>query len=457
MKNVPSHLAVPAMAFYHEDGFVPTWKQATKFAGKGGRIATMLDIVDARIATGIDDHPWNTYYTTNSAEYFGYGADGRRKLIVAHGIGPMSTLEGIQKAYSFEYKDKSRNNRGGRISQEEFLKLESGEYGEVCNADDMWMLDRGTFDKIAVVDFDSIVEAYEYPFMGYLTLCEAVREPLMHARLGPRSREYLEHHAKMATAIHANEHNEELLDPYIVEMGDANNCSYTVGGWTNHPRQYPWLDKSDGAVAHLLSTGRLSKVCHEGERRVPYSIANDIGCHEWSNGTRLVAVREGSVVTDIHPGFGSIHGLILKNWKRLMRNIDGKPPFPGTFYVLMEHNGILFTQYQKKGAGLDTAAPEFLVTSAQPVGEPVDFVTEVLGYYEFFKYDIRAVEAIRPLGANAYRVVGEPENIWIDGNPTHQHVDVQFYQVEVDTSRRLVRDEELRNDFDTLIALLTEE
>jgi len=455
MKSVPSHLTISAMAFYHEEGFVPAWKQATMFAGKSGHIATMLDIVNARIETGINQHPWNTWYTTNSAEYFGYGADGRRKLIVAHGVGPMSTLEGIQKAYSFEYEDVSRNNRGGRISQEEFLKLESGGYGEVCNADDMWMLNRGKFGKVAVVDFDMVVETYEYPFMGYLTLSEARREPLMYARLGPRYREYLEHHAKMATAIHASEHSKDIRDPYIVEMGDANNCSYTTGGWANCPRKYPFLDEGNGAVAHLLSTGRLSNICHEQERLAPYSIANDVGCHEWWNEVRLVAVCEDTTVVDIHPGFGSIRGLILENWERLMRVVNGEPLSRGAFYVLMKHGDVLFTQYQKKRAGLDTGEPEFHVVSAQPIGEPTQFVTKVLGYYGFFKYDIRGVKAMKPIDANAYMVVGEPQNIWNKGNPTHQCVDVQFYRVEVDVSRRLVRNKELRNDFDTLMQLLS--
>ena len=34
-----------AMAFYHQDGLPAAWKQAMKFAGKGGRLATMPDIV----------------------------------------------------------------------------------------------------------------------------------------------------------------------------------------------------------------------------------------------------------------------------------------------------------------------------------------------------------------------------------------------------------------------------
>ena len=432
--------SVSAMAFYHEDGLVPAWKQAMKFTGKNGHIGTMLDVVSARITTGINEHPWNTYYTTNSAEYFGYSRGGNRILIVAHGIGPMSTLDGIQKAYSYEYKDKVRNNRGGRITDQQFWDLESGKYGEVH-----------------IVEFDPIVNRYEYPFMGYLTVDEATAEPLLNARLGPRAGEYLTHHAHMAMATHEDEHRQSLFDPYIIEMGAASNCFYVVGGFGSHPLRYPFLDKGDGPVAHLLSTGRLVNASHERERRVPHSIVNDVGCHEWGNGVRFVAVREGTTVNDIHPGFSDISGMILRNWEFLMKEVSG-PAYPGGFYAVMAGEGdMLFTQYPKKGARTDTHEPEFRITSIKKVGKLTEFVTEIGGYHMFFRYDIKELQALRLQNANAYAIIGEPTIIWNDGNPTHHRADVQFYHVEVDTTRRLVRKDELKNDFDILMVLLERE
>ena len=50
------------MAFYHEDGLIPAWKQAQRFAGTGGRIATMQDIADLRIATGPGEAPWEQHF-----------------------------------------------------------------------------------------------------------------------------------------------------------------------------------------------------------------------------------------------------------------------------------------------------------------------------------------------------------------------------------------------------------
>jgi len=251
-----------AMGFYHEDGYVAAFKQASRFAGRKGTIGTMPDVTDSRLATKPGDLPWEAYYTTLSAEFLGKSKGGTQILIVAHGIGPMATLDGVLKAYSYHFNDKERNRRGGRISQKEFLELESGKYGDV-----------------GIVEFQPILKRYQYPFLEVLTLRQALDEPLLAARLGPRCKEYLERHAGFAREWHSvqmllhrenkyglsnwKEHMKDRRtqhflgsvpdsNPYIIEMGYPSNCSYT-----NHPPE-------DGlALAHrkailvdCLSTSR---------------------------------------------------------------------------------------------------------------------------------------------------------------------------------------------------------
>jgi hypothetical protein len=235
-------------------------------------------------------------------------------------------------------------------------------------------------------------------------------------------------------------------------MAAPSNCFYHTGGFGNHPVKYHQLDKGDGALAHLLSTGALANVHHQSEHGVS-SLANDIGCHEWWNGVRLLGVRNGERVDSVHKGFGSISGLIFDNWTKLMRPV-GETVEQEKLYPLVRRGNVMFTQYRKQGAGLDTAEPEHLVTSAHLVGNPVEFVTETMGYHGFFKYDIRDVQKIMPEGANAYELVGDHECIWTDGNPDHQKCMVQFYRVEVDTSKRLVRAGALENDYELLMELL---
>jgi len=87
----------------------------------------------------------------------------------------------------------------------------------------------------------------------------------------------------------------------------------------------------------------------------------------------------------------------------------------------------------------------------------VVFITEILGYYGFFKYDIKGIRNIAPIGANAYSFVSEVENIWENGNPEWQKVMVQFYYIEADTNNRIMHENELKNDFDTIMKLLSRE
>ena len=429
--------SIPAMAFYHEDGFVSAWQQAMQFAGKKGRIGTMLDVVDARTATDINDAPWNTYYTTISAEYFGYSRNGKRIIIVAHGVGPLSTLQGIQKAYSYEYKDKTRSNRGGRITYQQFRDLESGKYGDVN-----------------IVDFDQIVNRHEYPFMRYMTCGMARFEKLLLARLGPRTIEYLEHQKLMAQQIHQTEHGKKIYNPYLIEMAAASNCFYVIGGYANHPLRYPFLEKGDGAIAHLLTAGRLENVSHQDERRVPYSLAHTISCHEWWNGVRLIAIRENSTTNDIHPGFGNIDEIILKNWQSLMRQNPQPTNSIGLRPIMSDEHDMFFTQYPKIGARMDNYEPEFQITSLKKVGQPVKFRTTIGGYHGFFKYDITEVETIKPCNANVYEIIGNPKVIWENGDRKYHLADIQFHQAKIDTSQRIIRRDELKNDFKTLMRLI---
>ena len=103
---------------------------------------------------------------------------------------------------------------------------------------------------------------------------------------------------------------------------------------------------------------------------------------------------------------------------------------------------------------MDTGEPEFHVISLEKIGKPVKFTTTIGGYRGFFKYDIKEVEAIAPRGADVYTLAGDIEIISHEGNPEYHRVPVQFYRAEVDTSQRLIREDELCNDYKTLMKLI---
>ncbi len=427
--------SLSAMAFYNEKGLVAAYKQARKFAGKGGRIATMPDIVTARLASKPEDTPWEKYFTTMSAEYLGYSRGGVRILIVAHGIGPMSSLDGILQAYSFEFKDKTRAHNGGRISVEEFRKLEDGEYGDV-----------------SIVELDPLLRADKYFFYGQMHLYQALQNPLIKARLGPDWERYLLLHGVYARQYHREQGHGDVQDPYIVHCGDASNCGYGSYDPRTGVLESYRLDQDGLPLAHLLSTGALFTVSHE-HSRVP-SLCNDVGAHEWWNGVRLLAIQAGGTMDSVHPGI-DVDSAVRRHWKELMREVSQSATGDG-FYALTEIDaGTLFTQYPKAGARMDTHEPEFLVTSAERVHKgPKTFSTTIGGYHGFFKYGIKEVQAIAPRGANAYYLPGEVGIVWKDGNPVRHVTHIQFYSVKVDTTKRLIRASELRENFELMMRLI---
>jgi hypothetical protein len=459
-----------AMAFYHQDGLAPAWLQGIKYAGKDGKIATMPDIVEARLATNSDDYPWEAYFTTLTAEYFGYSKQGNLILIVAHGIGPMSSLAGIQKAYSWEFKDKDRRNRGGRITQQDFWDLEAGKYGEV-----------------GIVDFEAYCRLYEYPFLKVLKLSEALLDPLLKARFGLKTEEYLLVHAGLSRNWHrkmagfkeddkqyqfaetilgrmrgenlfckkntlpVKEYLQHLLDgavdsdPYIITLEGASNCCYTFG------KKYGHRKIEEGyAIAHLISTGSLCCLHHEGEA----SLVLDVSCHEWWNGVRLVAIKpEGDFRSGIQQG-PDTNALLKSHWKELLIPISNVEEVG--FRAMVSIGNQWFTQYPKIGERMDTWEPEYLIKSFEKINKPVLFRTTAGGGF-FFKFGINEIRAIAPPTANAYSFVSDPEKEYNNGNCTHITAWVQFYRITVDTTKRLMRAEALARNYEKMMELLSSE
>lgn len=457
MKKTENQPFAHAMAFYHKDGLPAAWLQAIKFAGVGGRIATMPDIVAARIETKPGDTPWETYFTTTTAEYFGKSRKGKFILIVAHGVGPMSTLDGIRKAYSWEYKDKTRSHRGGRITEQEFYDLEDGKFGEV-----------------SIIDIVEYCARYEYPFIQHLRLSQALTDPVLKARFGPETEKYLLTHAEYSRAWHreqagldpGNRYNipdhvhqpflerrrdqhlqdgADNSDPFILGLDGAANCSYGCP-------KYGFRKLEDGyALAHLVSTGSLCHSTHGGGE----SLILDTSCHEWWNGVRLVGIQAGgSIRQGLHRG-PDVEKLLRKNWQDLLVWTNSTEEIG--FRALVKIGERWFTQYPKQGDGMDTWEPEYVVTFMEEVGLPVQFRTTVGGYHGFFKFGMNEVQAIAPPTANAYFFVGDPTNEWHEGNPTHQVAMVQFYRITADPTKRMMRSDQLCHDFDTLMRLVQKE
>ncbi len=408
------------IGFYHQKGLVPTWNLAKKFAGEGGKIATLPDIIEARLNTKPGDIPWTNYFTTNTAEYVGYNKDYKRIIIVAHGVGPMSTLKGILKAYSYEYEDKvERHNRGGRITQKQFNDLEAGKYG-----------------KVEVLDYDSVIKQFDckYPFWETINLQQCCSLDLLRARLGPRAEEYLKVHAQYASEWHKQRGDGEINNPYILRAGNASNCSYQ-----HH--------QSESGISHLLAIDGLINLCQSPKIN---SLISEIDCHEWSNGTRFVGIKKDATINKIDQSVNE-WDLLKNNWQKLMVPVLN-PPLPGGMKRIITLNNQLFTEYPKKGNCQDSGEAEHIVLSHEPIGEPVEFVTKIIGYPGFLSYDLKEITVFAPENSNTYMLPEETEIIQKNGKSYHK-TKIQFYRAEICYSTRLMHAIELANNHKILIEL----
>lgn len=425
---------ISAMAFYHPHGLVPAYEQASMFASPDGRIATLPDILEARLSSDPYDTAWTNYVTTATAEYYGQSPAGTPLIVVAHGVGPMATLAGIQDVYSFEFRDKTRSRRGGRISRKVFNDLINGKLGDV-----------------SVVDFEEALRGYQFPFGGR-TPEELLANPLWVARLGgPELAErYVTRHAGYALVDLLGQQNSVAQGPNpqpgnILSMRESNNAPYThvvtVG------RDYRYLPREvedDLAIGHLLAIGQLTNMSQAGNG-IRTHLQSDISPHDWTDGVRLVGLRSGGKAGKIHPGFSSDRA--IRSARSLLWQADAGPAASADgFHTLIQIDGEWFTQHPKSGEALDSGQPRHAIVEIAPVGDLCRRSVTSGGYHGFLRYALADIQRVAPAGANAYCMVG---TAGYDGR--QHHFAVQHYRVTVDRSRRLPTTEEIYRDYELLM------
>lgn len=242
--------------------FGGAFREALTFAGPTGQLATMPDMINMRLATKYGDVPWHQGYTktTLSAEYISHSRAGNLIAIVAHGVGPLSDLKGIIKAYVEKGQKKPL---GGTISKEEFLKLESGFYGDV-----------------EVIDLAQTFVRHEFPFRADVNGDKIAQEPLWQARLGKRWQEYC-----------------DLYDSIMAEWGPKHQVHNVKPGKTPifymegmyEGRFFKWQNLEthikkmpDMAIARLL--------CLVGHQSTG-NLCSEIHCYDWNNPACFVGMK----------------------------------------------------------------------------------------------------------------------------------------------------------------------
>lgn len=460
------------VAFYHRDGLVPAWNFARRYAGKSGHIATLPEIVEMRLYAKprTDDSPWENWYTSASAEYVGIGSDGRVKIIVAHGVGPMSTITGIKAAYKWEWGDKDRRRHGGRITAQEFLDLEAGKYGKakVIRPDELHMSSGKlvrTFEiaQVNILDFNDYLDFKgDEGLWRYMQAPTALRDVLLRMRLGKYGYRYLMKHERMALAFHVQERPNVQYDwaqgfddrdhPYITKVETASNCAYVLPNEEIRKATGEWLYEArvpeDGyALAHLLDIDAVMRV-HTQEVGVMLMTSPNV--HEWWNGAKFIAVPEGASLKDGLSQGPDPAKAIQEHWQHFLSPVEeGYEPI--TPFMLKHREGEWFACYPKKFPTdycMDDGELEFHALSVKQVGQDGTFTVDD----DFFlRYKLSQVRDIMPREANSYEIL----NISTKNAQGLTTVTVRFFLADVDTSHRLPRSDEIARDFDRLMEVYT--
>lgn len=429
-----------SLAFFDGD-ITKGWQRALAYAGDGGRVATMLDVADARIAT-LKSHKrwdrrgvWSSYVTTSSAEYVGVSKGGNRILIVAHGVGPLAQPTDYKRVYK-KRGDDDRCPRGA-ISRKDFHALEAGKFGDVT-----------------IIDYDAIFDRYEYPFLEAVGADVLRNDPWFKARVGPRWEEFLDALVKAdleyAESSEAQgrvwETTSKKFPPIVGMEGPRNEASYGFREWAGRPRQTfekvnQWLDEGM-ALANLLTLGQPTKT-HFPEYRPRAVVSTQLDLHSHGDGTRFVAMPPGTTAD-----FTTVDSnqILSKHWRDLIIPAEGKP---SRLRHIMEFGDGWFAQTLKTGESMDTGVPEHPIKSMRKIGPGV-FRTEIIGYYGFLRYGLHEVEAIAPPEANAY-VVGDAQ---IVDNAKFHEVPVTFYHADIDYQHRLMTTDEIEADVNLLTKLV---
>lgn len=433
-----------AKAFMCPNGVQDAWRAASFFAGPGGRVATLPDVARMRSKLGKNSNMWKRDYTSSSAEYYGLGSDGRQKLIVAHGVGPMSDYTGVMGAYMmWSGGDKTRCHHGGRIPASDFLRLEAGRYGKTKVIDPGYFAEASDYELIKLKSVSALISVLDVEdYLSYcaatrgsdafdvaLTAEEALRDPLLRMRLGKHGSDYIMRQNQMARKAC------DCAHPKITTVSQSYNTSYVEMNLDERVFK-PALTEPEWAVAHLLDISHLS--LSDSREYGPGLFVHSYP-HEYWYGARMVGVPDGSrmkdgATEDLDPYF-----MIRSDWERFMRPVSSETE-PITPYRIERLNGEWFTRYPKvspEEACMDSGDLQYRVRSVRPVGTGRFDVDEMF----FLRYPLSKVREIMPDGANAYEVV----RICPKAGDGTTPVIVQFYQADVDTSRSLPRADELES------------
>ncbi|MDR2541379.1 MAG: hypothetical protein LBD11_06590 [Candidatus Peribacteria bacterium] len=383
----------------------------------GRRIATLEDIITIRAQYPKTPESWETWFTSGSTIYIGTSSKGEKLIVIAHHLGPLTTIKRVEKFTKSALKEGGRTADGWKgcrkITQEEFDALIEGKYGKV----DIFPLEQ--YEEAIY----SLLRSGHYPI-------DLIRNnPLLKSLLGRSGEQFIEKHLEISRAYAKKKRKEEGAGEIILTVNLEDNHGLDV----LHTFDQKYFKKVEWPTQPIAGFLCLENPSHWGNKEL--SISTEI---DWESGGRsakfIILTGEGNtelqeIKTDP----------LLNQEKCLVDNPAGEK---ADFFSLIKKGEKFFVETPKIGDRLDTGEIKYPVNSIEKIGKESSFITTDIMF--FLKYDINEVKAVAPKGANAYLIIGSVS----PGDRVE--VPVQFYHIEIDTSKRILSPEELYNNFELL-------
>ena len=400
----PPPAPCPGMVFEHDDSLTGALREAESFIGKAGRMANMIDLVDALLAADSRDPIWRQPITVDSGVYIGLNSQNELVLVVAHGRGPLSDRDSF-------LPPGTADDGWVPISTSDFQGLMTGRFGPISVLD---------LEQYPPPKTDSAYEA--------LYRLEAVRHPLIQAVFGPRTKELfgrlneiMRDHYQWTAPLVGLRDLVRTARKELAREGRPCGCLLNLSGLTGSAMPQPLIE---------------------------------LAAHRDGQQTRLVATRRAGRLGRVHPGPRSVRRRFRELLPQLFRASGRREPRP-KIWNLVRFDGIWFTSQRRRPDDMsDRGEPEYVVSQATRRLATVSFRTTIKKRNDQLEFDQRVMAAVAAKHrANAYHIRGPVRRETVAGHEPTLVVEVDLYRVAVRTAKRLPSWEEIAGDWDTLLDL----
>ncbi len=311
-----------ALAFHHQGGVMEQFRVAKKFGGPNGRVATVEDIVDARIATKDRwGFPWTGTFVTGSRVYSGTSKAGVPLLVFAHKKQP--ELDSYHELNRLDWEnDDVGTIKDWAISQDKFEDLINGVYGDVH------IVDLSTYKNNSVGN--SASNRYKF--------AEAMENPIILGFLGSKAKEFLMTLHQMQQSWLSRQ-KQEVRDSTVIM------CSRLYDFYMRHTNAGEKYFASSGyaKVRPLTFEDAVFYIPdnRHGERINRTTYGPDFGCATSSGIDDLifspyyvVGVKGSDPITSIERPFIQVVGNVKEQWEHFVE------PVPEGIDIIDTYTGV---------------------------------------------------------------------------------------------------------------------